>query len=64
MTIIEGFISVDGKRSIDKRLENTLDVQIKLYRSEWYSFYCDVSIVVDFDVSRKFSIQNATYGFR
>jgi len=51
------------KDLLDKRLENNLHVSIKLYRSEWYSFYCDVSSIFVFEVSRKLSIQNTRYGF-
>jgi hypothetical protein len=47
----------------DKLLENILHVELKLYRFEWYSFYCDVPRVVDLDVSWEFSIQNACDGF-
>jgi len=46
-----------------KRLENTLQVYIKNNLSEWYLFCCDVSSVVDINVSRKFSTQNASDGF-
>ena len=52
------------KYLLDKLLENTLQFKIKLYRSEWYSCYYDFSSFVDFDVSRKFNIKNASDGFR
>jgi len=41
-----------AKDLLDERIENTLHVYMKVYRSEWHSFYYNVSRVVDFDMSR------------
>jgi len=47
----------------DKTLENILHVLLKLYESEWNSFYFNVSRMINFNVPGEFSIQNACNGF-
>ena len=64
MSIIDGFISVDGKNLEGKTLENILQVLLQLYASEWNSFHCNVSRIINFNVPGEFSIQNACYRFR
>jgi len=39
------------KDLVDIFFENTLHVLLKLYKSEWNSFYCNVSRIINFNVS-------------